>query len=286
MSLPSWIQTYRPQKEEYSRIKELFSLIENSNLHTICQEALCPNRFECFAHGVATFMILGNICTRNCRFCYVKKGVPKSVDERESEKIAQVIKKLNLKYAVITCVTRDDLEDGGAEIFAETTREIRKENPNCKVELLISDLQGNWGALGKIIYAEPDVLGHNLDTTENLHKEIKPQSSYQRSLELLKKVKEINLEMKTKSGLMLGLGEEKEDILETMKALRDAGVDFLTLGQYLQPSEEHVEVKKYYTPQEFKKIEKIARELGFEDVAAAPLVRSSYRADKLIGKLQ
>lgn len=284
METPS-LNLYHPRKEEQAKIKKMFSLVEKNNLHTICQEALCPNRFECFSHGVATFLILGNVCTRNCRFCYVQKGKPEEVDWEEPKKVAGAIKKLNLKYAVITCVTRDDLEDGGVEIFAKVVREIRKKSPECKVELLISDLQGNWQALEKIVKAEPDVLGHNLDTTKELYREIKPMNSYHRSLTVLKKIKKINPGMKTKSGLMLGLGEKMEEVVETMENLRDAEVDFFTLGQYLQPSETHAEVKKVYSSREFKKFEEIGREIGFEDVFSGPLVRSSYRADKLIKRL-
>lgn len=278
------IEVYHPKREEYSRIKDLFSLVEKEKLHTICQEARCPNRFECFANGVATFLLLGNRCTRNCGFCYVGKGKipPAHPDKKEPKRVAEAIRKLKLKYAVITCVTRDDLEDGGAEIFAKVVGEIKKESPECKIELLISDLQGNWTALERIVNAKPDVLGHNLDTTQELHRAIKPKSDYHRSLTLLKKVKELDAEMKTKSGIMLGLGEDRKGVVEVMKDLRGVGVNFLTLGQYLRPSEKHAEVKKFYASEEFKELKEIAYGMGFEDVASAPLVRSSYRADKLI----
>jgi lipoic acid synthetase len=289
--LPEWIKIYTPEgREEYQQIKKLFSFIEKENLHTICQEALCPNRFECFSHGVATFLLLGDICTRDCKFCYVEKKGKKEPEQpnlkEEPKKVAHAVKELKLNYAVITCVTRDDLKDGGAGVFSKTVEEIRKISPYCKIELLISDLQGNFKALKMVVDSKPDVLGHNLDTVKRIFPKIKPLSSYERSLKLLKKVKEFNAEIKTKSGLMLGLGEETEEVIQTMEDLRNsAGVNFLTLGQYLQPSKEHAKVKKFYSPQEFKELEIIGYSLGFEDVASAPLVRSSYRADKLIEKI-
>lgn len=283
---PNWIKIYKPSKVERLRIERISKNIAELNLHTICYEALCPNRFECLSHGVATFLILGNICTRSCKFCYVKKGIPEKLDKDEPKKVADAIKKLNLRYAVITCVTRDDLEDGGASIFANVVKKIKEKSPDCKIELLISDLNGNFQALKKIVKAKPDALGHNIDIVKRLHKKIKPQSNYKISINLLKKVKEISPKMKTKSGIMLGIGENKNDILETIKDIKKAGVNFLTLGQYIQPSEKHVKVEKFYTLKEFKELEKIAYKLGFDDVSSSPLTRSSYRADRLIEKLK
>ncbi|MEM2918363.1 MAG: lipoyl synthase [Candidatus Altiarchaeota archaeon] len=283
---PSWIKIYKPSKIERLRIEKISKDIADLNLHTICYEALCPNRFECLSHGVATFLILGNICTRSCKFCYVKKGIPKRIDRDEPKKVANIVKKLNLSYVVITCVTRDDLKDSGASVFVNVVKEIRKSSPDCKIELLISDLNGNYKALEKIVKANPDVLGHNIDIARRLHKKIKPNSSYTTSINLLRKIKEISPGIKTKSGLMLGLGENKEDILKTIKDIKQAGVDFLTIGQYIPPSEKHARVEKFYTLKEFKELEKVAYKIGFEYVLASPLTRSSYRADRLILKLK
>ena len=280
------LQIYKPSRNERLGIKHLSQNLKNQNLRTICQEALCPNRFECFSHGVATFLVLGEICTRNCKFCYVKKGKPKKIDVSEPCRIAHAVKEMTLQYVVVTCVTRDDLEDGGAEVFAKTVKAIRKNSPECKIELLISDLNGNFQALEKIIDSKPDVLGHNIDVAKNLHKKIKPKSDYALSIRLLKKIKEIDAGMKTKSGIMLGLGENEVDIIDTMKEIREAGVDFFTLGQYLSPSEKHARVEKFYSREEFKELERIAYQIDFEDVASSPLTRSSYRADKLIKKLK
>jgi len=278
MHLPSWIKVKSYDKEAYIKTK---NIIERYNLHAICIEADCPNRYECFSKGTATFMILGDVCTRNCLYCNVKKGKPKGVDKSETKRIAMAVKKLDLRYVVITCVTRDDLPDGGAEQFVDTINEIRKAKPNSKIELLISDLNGNWEALKKIVDAKPDVINHNIEVVRELFKKLRPKGSYDLSLSLLKKIKEINPEIKTKSGFMVGFGESKKQIVQTLKDLRKAKCNIVTIGQYLQPSTSHFEVKKYYAPNEFKKIEKAAKAMGFEKVMAGPLVRSSYHAGEM-----
>lgn len=272
---PSWLKVKIPSGKNFDIINRI---IKESNLHTICKEAKCPNAGECFGHGTATFMILRNVCTRKCLYCNVKHGKPKKIDKNEPKKIAEAVKKLNLKYVVITSVTRDDLKDGGSNVFFNTTKEIKKLN-KAKVELLIPDLNEN--NLKKIIKAKPDVLGHNIEVTRNLFKRLRPQGDYSFSIKLLKNIKKINGNQKTKSGLMVGLGESKEDIVRTMKDLIKAEVDFLTIGQYLQPRKDLAEVKKFYTPEEFEEFKKIGLKLGFKHVESGPLVRSSYRADKL-----
>ncbi len=273
------IQIPEFERKEYVKTKEL---IEHNNLTTVCIEANCPNRYECFSKKTATFMILGDTCTRNCLYCNIKSGMPEKVDDDEPARIAKAIKKLNLKYAVITCVTRDDLNDGGAGQFVNTIKEIRKLNPNCKIEVLISDLKGDWNSLKEIINAKPDVLNHNIETVKELFPRLRPKGNYELSIQLLKKVKEFNLKLKIKSGFMLGFGEEKSQVIQTIIDLKDAGCNIVTIGQYLQPSKKHAEVKKYYSPEEFKEIEKKARQIGVKHVVAGPLVRSSYKASECI----
>ncbi len=275
---PSWLKVRIPSGTNFNKLN---NIIKTNNLNTICYSAKCPNKAECFENGTATFMILGDKCTRNCLYCNVEHGIPSEVDGEEPEKVAEAIKKLNLKYAVITSVTRDDLADNGAEVFFKTVIEIKKLNGKIKVELLIPDLKGNEENLKKIINAEPDVLGHNIEVAESLFKKLRPSGDYQLSLSLLKKIKKTNKKQKTKSGLMVGFGETKEDIIKTMKDLRKADVDFFTIGQYLQPRKDLAEVKKFYTPEEFNELREIGIKLGFEHVESGPLVRSSYRADKL-----
>ncbi len=265
-------------REEYVKTKVL---IEQNNLTTVCIEANCPNRYECFSKKTATFMILGDTCTRHCLYCNIKSGIPTKVDADEPAKIAKAIKKLNLKYAVITCVTRDDLPDGGAGQFVNTIKEIRKLNPDCKIEVLISDLNGNWNSLKEIIIdAKPDVLNHNIETVRELFPKLRPKGNYNMSLMLLKKAKGFNPDMKIKSGFMLGFGEEMSQILHTLIDIKDAGCDVVTIGQYLQPSKKHFDMKKQYTIEEFKEIEDKAKELGIKQVVAGPLVRSSYKASE------
>lgn len=281
--IPDWIKVRVPANiQQYEKTLEI--LKENS-LTTVCQEAKCPNIYDCFSRGTATFMILGDTCTRNCLYCSVKSGKPNPVDEEEPKRVAQAVKTLDLNYTVITCVTRDDLEDGGAGIFAGTVEEIHKIIPECKVELLISDLKGNWGGLKKIVDAKPNVINHNIEVVRELFPKVRPQGSYQRSLELLKKVKEFNLDMITKSGMMVGLGETKIQIIQTIGDLVEVNCNIVTIGQYLQPSPQQVPVRKFYRPEEFDELKEIGEYLGLSYVESGPLVRSSYKADECYEKM-
>ncbi|MFO7710458.1 MAG: lipoyl synthase [Candidatus Woesearchaeota archaeon] len=274
--IPNWIRPAPYDRKDFLKTKDI---VQSHNLNTVCVEADCPNRYECFSKKTATFMILGDICTRNCKYCNINKGKPKKVDPDEPKRIARAIKRLGLDYAVITCVTRDDLEDGGAGQFVETVKEIRKVNPGCKVELLISDLQGD--ALKRIIGSKPDVLNHNIEVVKDLFPNLRPEGDYERSLELLKRVKESG--QVTKSGFMVGLGEEDDQIYETIKDLHKAGCDTITIGQYLQPNPECHEVRKYYRPGEFEVFREFGEKLGLK-VIAGPMVRSSYKANEAYKK--
>ena len=274
---PDWLKVKIGSGENYVKMK---SLLRNAKLHTICEEAHCPNMAECFDQGTAVFLILGDVCTRNCRYCNVKHGKPGVLNPDEPIDVAESVKQLGLKYAVVTSVTRDDLVDGGANVFFETVREIKKINPGCKVEVLIPDFQGNLDSLKKVVDSCPDVINHNIEVVEQLFPNIRPEGNYQRSLDLLKDIKKINNDVKSKSGFMIGIGENKEQIIKTMQDLRKSDVDFLTIGQYLQPSKNHAEIMKYYTPEEFNEFKVIAVDLGFKHVESGPLVRSSYRAHK------
>jgi lipoic acid synthetase len=274
---PDWLKVKIGGGETFVKMK---SLLRNAKLNTICEEAKCPNIAECFGSGTAVFLILGNICTRNCGYCNVKHGKPVPLNTNEPKNVAESVKILGLKYTVVTSVTRDDLLDGGASIFYKTVKEIKKLNKNCKVEVLIPDFKGSLESLKKVIDSNPDVVNHNIEVVEGLFPLIRPEGDYKRSLFLLKNIKKINNKMKTKSGFMIGLGETKNQILQTMKDLRKADVNFLTIGQYLQPTKKHIEIKKYYTPKQFYELKKIAYKLGFEHVESAPLVRSSYHAER------
>ena len=285
---PEWFRIKLPSGEKYELVK---SLVKTSRLHTICEEAKCPNLAECWSHGTATFLILGDVCTRYCGYCSVKTGKPMHLDLAEPKKVADAVKKLNLKYVVITSVTRDDLEDGGASVYSETVKKIKK-STNCSVELLIPDFKIRSGkilregylnleALKAVIDAKPDVLAHNIEAVRRVFARVRPGGNYNVSLQLLKTIKTINNKIPTKSSIILGFGETIEEIKETMKDLRKNDVDFLTLGQYLQPSMRHVKIKKYYTPKEFEEFKSIGLKMGFKHIEAGPLVRSSYRADKL-----
>ena len=254
------------------------SLILANKLHTVCQSAACPNQAECWNEGTATFMVLGNVCTRGCRFCAVPKGAPQGLDQDEPYRVADAVAALKLKYAVVTSVTRDDLVDGGAEIFARTIQDIRSKSPECRVEVLIPDFQGSEPLLRIVLKAKPDILNHNLETVPSLYSRVRPQSDYRTSLELLSRAKASGAV--TKTGLMLGLGEEREELLAVMRDLRDIGCAILTLGQYLQPSKTHLAVEKYYHPDEFAALRDQALALGFRHVVSGPLVRSSYHAEK------
>ncbi|MBT5545456.1 MAG: lipoyl synthase, partial [Desulfobacula sp.] len=258
------------------------NLISKAGLNTVCQEANCPNMFECYSKDTSTFMILGSNCTRNCRFCNIGFAPALPLDQDEPMRVAKAALDLNLKYVVVTSVTRDDLEDGGAAHFANTIKAIKNTLPNNpKVEVLIPDFQGNIEALKIVVSANPDVVNHNIETIPSLYSTARPEANYQQSLDLFKNVKAIKASMPVKSGIMLGLGERIEELEQTMEDLFKAGCDILTLGQYLQPTKAHLAVQKYYSPEEFKQLEKKARQIGFKKVAAGPFVRSSYNAQDL-----
>lgn len=272
---PEWLKQKAPNQEVF---EEMGRMLESLSLHTVCESANCPNIGKCFENKTATFMIMGDICTRNCRFCAVPKGKVGPLDFEEPLNVAKACKQLELKHAVITSVTRDDLEDGGAECFARTVRAIRLLNTESTVELLIPDLCGNWQALAEIVTAKPDIINHNVETVPELYGKVRPQADYGRSVELLRRVKEMDGQIYTKSGLMLGLGETDEQIIQVMRDLLLAGCDILTLGQYLRPSEEHIPIFEYVTPNKFDELRDIAIDLGFKYVASGPFVRSSYKA--------
>jgi lipoic acid synthetase len=272
---PDWLKVRIGSGENYSKVK---TLLRTAKLHTICEEARCPNIAECFGCGTAVFLILGNVCTRDCKYCNVAHGTPGSLNKNEPRDIAESVRTLGLKYVVVTSVTRDDLPDGGAGVFVQTIQEIRQVNPIVHIEVLIPDFKADRDALRNIVSVAPDVINHNIEVVERLFPEIRPQGDYQRSLSVLRMIKTIDTQMKTKSGLMIGLGETKEQILSTLQDLRMAQVDFLTIGQYLQPTKKHAEITKYYTPDEFQELKTIAQRLGFTHVESGPLVRSSYHA--------
>ena len=275
---PSWLKQRLPAG---FICEEVSTLINNAKVHTVCQEAQCPNIWECFSRKTATFMIMGDHCTRNCRFCAVAHGPKRFPDPEEPLKIAGVVENLNLDYVVITSVTRDDLTDGGASFFARTVKEIRRKVPHALIELLIPDFQGNYDALRSITEVRPDVLNHNIETVPRLYTIVRSEAIYQRSLDLLRQAVTFDSTIITKSGLMLGLGEQPEEILNTLKDLLDAGCQLVTIGQYLQPTKAHLPVERYIPPKEFDNWRKIALEMGFAEVASGPFVRSSYKAKKL-----
>ena len=256
--------------------KTVRRILKTKCLNTVCEGARCPNKSECYSHNTATFLIMGQVCTRNCRYCNISPARPEPLDRQEPEHIAEAVKELGLKYAVITSVTRDDLPDGGAEHFKNCIDEIRKIS-DAKIEILTPDFKGNRASLDTIISAKPDVFNHNIETVRRIFKTARPQGDYDCSLRVLKYIKE-NSSIVTKSGLMVGLGETGEDIEETLLDLKKAGVDIITIGQYIQPSKAHLEVAKYYTPEEFEDLKKLARKTGFKNYQIAPLVRSSYHA--------
>lgn len=264
------------------RYKSTLDLINKKNLHTVCLEANCPNRYECFSSQTATFMILGNICTRNCRYCNISHGKPRPVDREEPNAIAETIKIMGIKYAVITCVSRDDLVDHGAGHFVSTVREIKKANPGCQIELLISDLNGNCNSLQKIISSKPDVINHNMETVKELFFSLRPQGNYELSLNILKQAQKISSKIKIKSGIMVGLGETNKQLTNLFQDLASIGCEILTIGQYLQPTPNHAPMKKFYSPKEFLELKKIARKTGIKKVVAGTRVRSSYKAKQLL----
>lgn len=277
----------RLRKPEWIRVKmqggtvsnKVNSLISDLSLNTVCNEANCPNRMECYERGTATFMILGRNCTRNCTFCNVTREMPDKVNPDEPENVAKAVAKLGLRHTVITSVTRDDLEDQGANQFARVVEEIRKTTPKVTVELLIPDMQGNKELIDIILDSEPNILNHNVETVPELYDEVRPMAIFERSIELLDYVKRTRPEMKTKSGMMLGLGETKEQVIDVFKRLREVDCDMLTLGQYLQPTTAHIPVVEYITPEQFDEYKEIALSMGFKRVASSPLVRSSYYAE-------
>ena len=275
---PSWLKRRLPTGPHYERIK---ALINKGGLHTVCQEAKCPNMWECFSKHTATFMIMGSRCTRSCRFCAVDHGPIAQPDPEEPAKVAEAARKMGLNYVVITSVTRDDLPDGGAAFFAKTIQEIRKQIPGALVEILIPDFQGNAEALETVLRARPDVLNHNIETVPRLYPTVRPEANYDRSLELLKQARQYDQSVATKSGLMLGLGELPDEISRTLEDLVKAGCSMLTLGQYLQPSKQHLQVERFVPPEEFDNWRKTALEIGFSQVAGGPFVRSSYHAKEL-----
>jgi lipoic acid synthetase len=272
---PEWLKAKAPAGEGYRDIKET---MRGLNLHTVCEEAMCPNIGECWNNRTATFMILGNVCTRSCGFCNVLTGRPTELDLDEPHRVAEAAKQMGLKHAVVTSVNRDELKDGGASIFAETIREIREQVPGCSVEVLTPDFKGDRDAIQTLIAARPDTFNHNIETVPRLYPAVRPQAKYVRSLEVLRYVKEINPDGLTKSGFMVGLGEVEEELHETMRELREHEVDILTIGQYLRPSENHLPMSRYYAPKEFADLRKYGFELGFKHVESGPLVRSSYHA--------
>ncbi|MFA6309038.1 MAG: lipoyl synthase [Clostridia bacterium] len=276
---PEWLKI---KAQSNINLNEVEELIKGLSLNTVCDEAACPNRIECYGRRTATFMILGRNCTRNCQFCNVEKNHPQPVDENEPKNIAQAVKILNLKHVVITSVTRDDLKDGGASHFARVVDEIRKTNKEIAIEVLIPDFRGDINALKIVVNSKPNIIGHNIETVPRLFKPIRSKADYNLSLELLKNSKQIDETIFTKSSIMLGLGETKDEVLKVFKDLRNADCDFLCVGQYLAPSKKHYPVQEYIHPDIFDYYKKMAFEMGFKNVSSGPLVRSSYQADKAL----
>ena len=258
------------------KTKTVRRILKEKCLNTVCEEARCPNKAECYSKDTATFMIMGDTCTRNCRFCNINSGFPKPLDIDEPKHVAQAVKELKLNYAVITSVTRDDLTDGGSEHFSQTILEIKNLAPNTKVEVLIPDFKGNFKALETVLKANPDVLNHNVETVPSLYKKVRPQAIYERSLAILKYSKEFST--MTKTGIMVGLGETKHDLIKLFEDLKSIDLDILTIGQYIRPSKKHIEVEKYYTPKEFDDLRELAKSIGIKIVISSPLVRSSFKA--------
>ncbi|MBW2631353.1 MAG: lipoyl synthase [Deltaproteobacteria bacterium] len=275
---PPWLRRSLPKGAEYQAIRKL---LRENRLHTVCEEALCPNIWECFSKGTATFLIMGSLCTRGCRFCAMSRGKPAPLDSEEPSRVAGAARQLGLSYVVVTSVTRDDLPDGGASFFSDTITKIHEDVPGAHVEVLIPDFQGDAQALASVIRARPDVLNHNVETVPRLYPAARPDSSYRRSLALLERAKKDAPEIPVKSGVMLGLGETSKEIRQTLRDLADAGCDILTIGQYLQPSKKNLAVERFVHPDEFDEWRVAALEMGFSGVVSGPLVRSSYRAGEL-----
>lgn len=279
---PDWLKIRINTNQDFRGIKHL---MRDERLHTVCEEAKCPNIHECWAaRRTATFMILGDICTRGCRFCAVRTGRPTELDLREPERVADSVKKMQLRHVVVTAVARDDLEDGGAYVFAETIRAIRRKAPYCTIEVLPSDMKGDDGSILTLMKAKPDIFDHNIETVRRLTKKVRAIATYDRSLGVLRRVKELSPNTPTKSSIMVGLGETKEEIIQVMDDLLASHVDIMTIGQYLQPTRKHLDVVRYYRPEEFAELKEIALSKGFRHCEAGPLVRSSYHADEQVGE--
>ena len=278
---PDWFLKLLKTKRGNFKVE---NVITDLGLHTVCEEARCPNRGECYASGTATFLILGDICTRNCRFCAIKKGKPEKVDENEPERLAEAVKRMNLKYVVITSVTRDDLPLGGADIFRKSIEKIKELDYNIKVEVLTPDFKGNLDAIKEVIDAKPDVFNHNVETVPRLYSEVRPQAKYERSLKFLEDIKKIDPTTVTKSGIMVGLGEKFDEVVEVLKDLKSVGCDIVTIGQYIQPTIKHYPVYEYVKPEVYEEYTKVGKEIGI-NVIAAPLVRSSYFAHEAYNKI-
>jgi len=274
---PEWLRIGRMDRE---KIKEVQQLLRKLGLHTVCEESMCPNIGKCFEKKTATFLVMGDVCTRDCKFCDIKFGKPNPLDPEEPNHIVEATKKLGLKHVVVTSVTRDDLKDGGAAHFAEITKKLKEYDPKLVIELLIPDLKGKERDIRTVVESKPDIINHNVEVVPRLFRKVTPQSNYKTSLSLLKQVKEMNPEIHTKSGLMVGLGETKEEVIEVMKDLREINCDILTIGQYLKPPSSDLEIEEFVHPDLFKEYEETAYELGFEFVASAPFVRSSFNAEE------
>lgn len=279
---PDWIKVRAPSGEAYERLQEL---MRSKELHTVCEEAMCPNLGECWGAGTATFLMLGDVCTRTCGFCDIKRGQPSPLDWMEPERIAQAVKAMDLKHAVITSVNRDDRKDGGAPIFAMVIRRIRELHPGCSIEVLIPDFKGSPEALKIVMNARPEILNHNVETVPRLFKAVQPQDRYEWAAATLSNAKELDPEVLTKSGIMVGLGETIDEVKSVMRDQRGWGVDILTIGQYLQPSKKHLPISRYYTLEEFGELREFGREIGFRWVESGPLVRSSYHAAEQVRAL-
>jgi lipoic acid synthetase len=277
---PEWLKVRLPMGPQ---VEELRRLMRSKSLHTVCEEAHCPNMAECWGAGTATFMILGDTCTRSCGFCAVKTGKPMELDLLEPGRVGEAVAKMGVKHAVVTSVNRDELADGGARMFAETIREIRRQSPGTSVEVLIPDFRGVLEALDIVLVACPEIMNHNVETVPRLYPRVRPQARFERSLEVLRRTKERAPTLVCKTGIMLGLGETKDEVLTTMRAIAQQGTDVLTIGQYLRPSPEHLPIERYWTPAEFAEFRDIGMTMGFDHVESGPLVRSSYHAERHVG---
>ena len=275
--LPDWLKVPAPGSPGYIHLK---NLVRDQQLHTVCEEAHCPNIGECWGRGTATFMILGDICTRRCHYCAVTTGRPTGIDLQEPARLAETVATMGLGYCVITSVNRDDLQDGGAFIFAACIKQVREKSPGCRVEVLIPDFAGSWTALKKVVDVQPDVLNHNIESARRVFPRVRPRGDYRLSLDLLAKAKELDPATVTKSGIIAGMGESVDEIIETMADLREVDCDLLTIGQYLRPSAKHIPIDRFYTPGEFAMLRDAGEKMGFKHVASGPLVRSSYHADE------